>query len=70
MTQGINGYIEVWIDDSKQYRCQATDFVVGTFSKPYVSRNTTQVNPDSILVGLRCDFELWIKHWWGDVNKW
>lgn len=68
MSQGYHGYIEVWVDDESQYRCQATDYVVGKPHAPHEFRDTTEVNIDSLLVGNSADAKEWVTRWWKEVS--
>ncbi len=66
MAQGWNGYVEVWIDDNKSYRCQATYFPSETTR--HGAEGNCPKNQESLQVGTKEDAEIWLKEWWAKMN--
>ncbi|APE04132.1 hypothetical protein BM526_19380 (plasmid) [Alteromonas mediterranea] len=67
MAQGLSGYVEVWIDDDKNYRCQATD--VKSIKKGTTTKGIQVKNKASLQVGSKDDVNSWLQAWWPKVNQ-
>lgn len=67
MAQGLNGYIEIWIDDDKKYRCQATDFK--SIKKGTTTEGIQVKNEASLQVGSKDEVNSWLQTWWPKVDE-
>ncbi|MEH6454851.1 MAG: hypothetical protein V7749_00885 [Cocleimonas sp.] len=67
MAQGLNGYVEVWVDDDKKYRCQTTDFT--SIKKGSGTEAITVRNEASLQIGSKEEAEAWLKEWWLKLNQ-
>ena len=67
MAQGLSGYVEVWIDDDKNYRCLATDFK--SINKGATTKGIQVKNEASLQVGSKDDVNSWLQAWWPKVNQ-
>lgn len=66
MSKGFNGYLEVWLDDDGNFRCQITEF-----SSVKIKRGTESVsvpNESSLQIGSKQEAEGWVKEWWPKLN--
>lgn len=64
MFQGVNGYVEIWLDDNKKYCCQKTNF--GTEKKGNSIESICIVDEGSFQVGDKNLANAWLiklKEW-------